>query len=315
MIHREASAPRVCAGLIHVNEPTVDAARRGILRQEGVDVSLFEIAGRPQVEAHAALYRELDVRSDEVDAAVKVDGDMVIVEPRLFAAAVSLLESFPSVGVLSIGVDDWFSGERIDGMVIWRGGTRWLDGPQAWRPDKVTTSAQHLERIVQFDRPMVLHGHNPTPHQAARYGLHRGMKAVRTGSPKRIEEVRALARYAATDPHPRRMLALAGALRGMRRPDEAVRLMNHADLGSTLSELERSAAGPRLLAQVQRATRQAERRNGLRPSREGVRFARLANGRRESSSCSASGDATDHGNRGLAGASPYELHFRTALRG
>jgi len=247
-----AARPKVAVGFIHVGEPTVSSARDAILSQVGVDVTLLEVAHMPQLEAHTELYRQLDAVSESCALLAKVDGDMVIVAPRLFSAAIAVLDAFPDIQVLSIGVDDWFSGSRIDGMVIWRGGTRWLAAPEDWRPDKVRTTATRLVRIVHSERPMILHAVNPTPDQAIRYGIHRGIKAARTRDDSRIENAREFVRHTRSDPHPLRLLAVAGMLEGLTRPEESVRLMSSNESRHSLPELDTASRKGRLLGAVER---------------------------------------------------------------
>lgn len=256
--------PRVTVGFVHVGESTVDVARERILAQEAVDVHLTEIAHLPQLEAHASLYSRLDSESETSDLLVKVDGDMVIMSQRLFAAAHAVLDAFPDVDALSIGVDDWFSRERIDGLVVWRGGVRWLGEPQDWRPDRVPTTAGRLVRINEFVGPVVLHAPDPTADQAFRYGLHRGLKAARTGSEKRLNEAHAFVRSTEREPHPMRLLAVAGMIEGLRRPLDSVRLMSTESARDIVVTLDGVADPMRLLETADRELRRHRRRGGVR---------------------------------------------------
>ena len=241
---------RVHVGLIHVHEPTVEAARAAVVAQRGVRTTISEIADLPQLEAHQSLYAALDAATLENDLLVKVDGDMVIKHPHLFGAVAQLLADHPEVDRIAIGVNDWFSGRAIDGMVFWRGGVRWVGAPDPVRMDHVETTVRDSLRIVNHQLMLVSHGSSPTEQQAIRYGIHRGRKARLSMTRIRISDATEFVRFAGTDPHPRRLLAVAAVEHGLRSPDAAAALME----GSVPTEAARRLAARSFDADLVAAT-------------------------------------------------------------
>lgn len=206
---RETVRPSVLIGMLHVGEPSVPRVRDLIRAQQDVDVELLEIAHLPEREAHARLYAAFDTADPRHDALVKVDADMELVEPRLLHAIAVLLRDNPPLDHVVVGVDDWFSGERILGLSSWRNGVRWTSPPPELFTDLPTSTARTKLKAIDIGRTLVVHAADPTDVQAARYGLHRGLKAVATGKASRIARLVDVVDHAATSPARGRLLAVA----------------------------------------------------------------------------------------------------------
>lgn len=241
---------KVLVGFVHIGETTVERVRESISAQRDVDLEVFEIAGLPQVEAHRQLYAGFDLRSTDVDLMVKVDGDTELLEPRLFRVMVDFLALHPDVDLLSVGVDDWFSQERIHGLAAWRGGVRWLEEPDGLFPDLVRTTERASFKILDCGRPLVLHGEEPTLSQAARYGAHRGLKSAATRKPQRIERTIRFAERAAEAPHPARLVALAAVDVALTRPERAMAWTSGEIASEDLADLAARGQDPALAARV-----------------------------------------------------------------
>lgn len=235
----EPTSPRVLAGFVHIDEATVEDARQAITRQIGVAVELLEVARLPQWDAHRTLYRGLDSRSQEFDVLVKVDGDMIVRDSLLFAAVARMFRELPEVDQIGISVTDWFSGGPITGISFWRRGVRWIGDPDRIRSDVIRTSVKNSLRIHDHGLHLVDHGSRPTREQAVRYGAHRGMKARLALSKVRISDARAFVEYAGRAPHPRRLLAVAAAERGLEDPAAAEPLMMRQAPSDEIALLER----------------------------------------------------------------------------
>ncbi len=201
--------PSLLVGMLHVGEPSVARVRERIRAQQDVDVELREFAHLPEREAHARLYATFDAADERHDALVKVDADMELVEPRLLHAIATLFVRHPGLDHVLIGVDDWFSGRRIQGMSAWRRGVRWTSPPPDLFTDLPTNTVRTKLKLMDVGLPLVLHATDPTDEQAIRYGLHRGLKAVATGKSSRIERLLNVVDHAAAAPERGRLLAVA----------------------------------------------------------------------------------------------------------
>ena len=243
--------PSVLVGMLHVGEPSVDRVREHIRAQVGVDVELLEIAHLPEREAHERLYRAFDIADARYDALVKVDADMELVEPRLLRAIGLLFRRHPDLDHLILGVDDWFSGRRIQGMNAWRRGVRWTSPPPELFTDLPESTARTKLKVMDAGRPLVLHAADPTDEQAARYGLHRGLKAIATGKASRIGRLLEVVDHAARAPERGRLLAVAAIGLSLSDAAQARELLDAArDDGADLSALRARVEDPGLCAEV-----------------------------------------------------------------
>lgn len=246
--------PTALVGLMHVNEPTVARARQSAITQRGVKTEVFEVEGLGEWAAHSELYRRFTERTDEFDILLKLDGDMILAEPWLLRAGYALFTSLPEVDQLSIGVDDWFTLERIDGMSMWRGGVRWEGEPDRIRPDLIRSTSRGSTLILDIGTPLVLHGMEPTADQALRYGAHRGVKARATLKRIRLERARAFAVATMQEPHPMRLLALAAMDIALRDVERGTLLVEGLRDEAVVQELEQRsrdpALGPEVLRQI-----------------------------------------------------------------
>lgn len=206
------AAPSVLVGMLHVGEPSVLRVRERIHAQRDVRVELQEFAHLAEREAHAHLYAAFDAADEQHDALVKVDADMELVEPRLLHAIAMLFVRHPDLDHIMIGVDDWFSGRRIQGMTAWRRGVRWTSPPPELFTDLPTNTSVTKLKLMDVGRPLVLHANDPTDEQAIRYGLHRGLKALATGKASRIARLADVVDHAAEAPERGRRLAVAAIL-------------------------------------------------------------------------------------------------------
>jgi len=243
--------PRVLVGMLHVGEPSVARVRALITGQADVDVELLEIAHLPEREAHAQLYAAFDAADERFDAVVKVDADMELIEPRLLHAIAVLFRRHPALDHILLGVDDWFSGQRILGMTSWRQGIRWTSPPPELFTDLPTNTARTELKLLDPGRPLVLHAADPTDEQAARYGLHRGLKAMSTGKASRIARLGDVVEHAVHAPQRGRLIALAAIALALEDGAAGQRLLGelHADAPG-LRELVTRADDPQLVART-----------------------------------------------------------------
>ncbi len=202
---------RALAGILYVGETSLPRALACLDQQQGVELRTVMIGHHPFADAHRHLYRTFDERRREHDVLVKVDADMEIVEPRLLHALGAIFERYEPLDQVIIGVDDWLSGERINGMQAWRNGTRWRSAPSALFADLPETSARTKLKVLDPPYPLVLHATSPSAAQSLRYGAQRGLKVVETLKRSRLDRMESFVRFAAANPAPERSLAVAGA--------------------------------------------------------------------------------------------------------
>lgn len=131
MTHRDSDAQlaRVLALILHAGEPTLSAAIRGINSQEGVSTRYMVWGNFSEQEAHRRLFRAVWAERDKYDFFAKVDADMELLHPQLLLAATKTLDRYPTLGGVTVWVDDWITQERIEGFHVWRTGARWFRRP------------------------------------------------------------------------------------------------------------------------------------------------------------------------------------------
>ena len=253
-----SSRPAVLVGVLHVDEPSLPRVRERILAQVDVDVTLVEVANLPERAAHARLYELFSTAGPEHDALVKVDADMELVEPRLLAALGSLFRRHRGLDHVIVGVDDWFSGRRIQGMNAWRNGVRWTAPPPELFTDLPDNTVRTKLKVMDVGRPLVLHAADPSDLQAVRYGLHRGLKAVATGKASRLSRLVDVVDHAAAEPARGRLLAVAAIGLALRDDGAARTLLDATQHDATpsgtagVATLSDEVADPDLCGRVRR---------------------------------------------------------------
>jgi len=201
--------PRVLVGTLHVGEPGLAAAVGSAESQHGVQVTMSLIGHLPKWEAHDELFRRFTTLGHGYEVLAKLDADMEIVHPRLLAAVAVILRAEPEVDEIVLGVDDWLSGKRMQGIRFWRGGVRWDAPPPDLFTDLAPSSARKRWSWIDTGIPLVVHAEDPSDLQALRYGAHRGLKAVSTRKGSRLHRLEEFSRFAVANPDPQRLLALA----------------------------------------------------------------------------------------------------------
>lgn len=206
---------RVLAGVLHVGEPSLPRTIASLESQVGVVVDLYVIGHQPKWEAHRQLFERFDSDDGAHDVLIKVDADMDLVHPALIRSIGQMFGRFPHIDQAVIGVDDWFSGERIMGLTAWRGGTHWTSPPPELFTDLATSTSRGKFKIIDPGFPLVVHGADPTEDQALRYGAHRALKAAATRALSRLNRLDHFARFAVDQPLEGRLIALAAAERSL----------------------------------------------------------------------------------------------------
>lgn len=137
----------------------------------------FVLEGLAKREAHDALYGTFMARAGEFDLFMKVDADMVIENPSLFAQIVDRFSAAPEMHMLTIAVHDYFSDTLIDGMHTFRSTVKWPLSTDIVYTDRHPVQRKHRVIDTSDLAPAAIHCKNPSPFQAFHYGMHRGVKA------------------------------------------------------------------------------------------------------------------------------------------
>ena len=149
---------------------------QGLERQTYREFEHFVVAGLPKREAHDRLYGTFMARAAEFGVFVKVDADMVIENPNLFAQIAERFRADSEIDLLTIPVCDFITDRLIDGMHAYRSSVRW-----PLRDSEVFTDRhpvpEHRRTYDHALAPAAIHCGNPAPFQAFHFGLHRGVKA------------------------------------------------------------------------------------------------------------------------------------------
>lgn len=169
---------KVLVGTLYSGENEYEECLAAIRSQSFQNFDHLVIKDLPELEAHNKLYKTFIDQADKYDLLIKVDADMVLCSPNLFENIVKKMMECPKIDVFSIAVQDFFSGELINGLNTYRNIVRWdfqrntvfVDIPEV--PNEKTLFDQ---RVLA---PAAIHCKNPSKIQAFRYGLHRGLKSI-----------------------------------------------------------------------------------------------------------------------------------------
>lgn len=169
---------KILVGTLYSGENEYEECLAAINNQTYKDFDHIVIKDLPELEAHNKLYKTFIEHADTYELLVKVDADMVICSPNLFAEIIKVMMDRPDIDVYSIAVQDFFSGILINGLNTYRNTVQWdfqrntifVDIPEVTR-EKTFYDQEELA-------PAAIHCKNPSKIQAFRYGLHRGLKSI-----------------------------------------------------------------------------------------------------------------------------------------
>jgi len=221
--------PRVLVGTLHTIENELDRCTASILAQRGCHVEHFVIEGESKRVAHDELYRTFMRRAGEFDLFVKVDADMVIQSPSLFARIAERFGQDPTIDQLEIAVHDFFTDGHVMGLNSFRNTVRWPERGSSLFTDATPVPADRHAQDHDHLAPAALHCPDPTAFQAFHFGVHKALKlleAVAEGRSRRVQRhwhnMEATWRHFLRRGDPRLGLASLGselALRGLFRPE------------------------------------------------------------------------------------------------
>jgi hypothetical protein len=138
------------------------------------------IKNLPNEDAHKTLYKSFMNKVEEYDLLIKVDADMVLCSRTLFEDIVDRFESDPVLAWLSIAVYDFFSGQLINGLNSYRNTLKWSFNDNTLFVDMPDNfEGTHIHDKTEL-APAAIHCKNPSNFQAFHYGVHRGLKSLRS---------------------------------------------------------------------------------------------------------------------------------------
>ena len=178
---------RIFIGTLYTIENEYEECVQSIHQQSFHNFDHFIFLYLPNKEAHYQLFKTFIDQCDKYDVLVKVDADMVLSRPTLFAEIVQELEANPWAEVFSIAVHDFFSDQLIWGLNAYRNTVRWnfdKDTLFVDRPD--VPSGKYLTNNSDL-APAAFHCINPSPYQAFHFGVHRGLKVIQPGQTEQNE--------------------------------------------------------------------------------------------------------------------------------
>ena len=168
-------------GTLYSHENEYEACVAALYGQTGCAWEHLVIANQPNKQAHDSLYAAFMARADEFDCFVKVDADMVLYQPDLFARIAQVFTARPQIKDLEIAVFDFFSQHLSWGLHAFRSGVRWIASSENLFVD--TCPLAEFERLRDDAdlAPAAAHCPNPSPFQAFHYGVHRALKLIQPG--------------------------------------------------------------------------------------------------------------------------------------
>ena len=169
---------RILVGTLYSGENEFEECLAAIHSQIGVDFEQLIIENKPELEAHRLLFTSFLERAAEFDLLVKVDADTVLGSPELFGRISDRFEAEPTLEVLSIGLQDFFTGKLINGLQTYLNTTRWNLEKDTVFPDIPLLDLNRYHYDVSELAPAGMHSPNPSVLQAFHYGVHRGLKSI-----------------------------------------------------------------------------------------------------------------------------------------
>lgn len=178
-----ATFMKLLIGIMYCFENEFGQCIKAIKDQTYRDFDTFVIKRRPNKEAHDLLYRTFMEKNSQYDLFIKIDADMVLARPTLFAEVVEYFQQHPEVDNLQIALDDFFCDRRIYGLHVYGPRYRWKHDQEQIFVDRRSASDSFLMISDNEElAPAAFHCPNPGCFQSYHYGLHRAVKIMQHGA-------------------------------------------------------------------------------------------------------------------------------------
>ncbi len=172
----------VLVGTLYSSEHELDRCVDALQNQHHCHRSHFIIEHMAEKAAHDQLYSRFMHNAGEYDLFLKLDADMILIDPGKLGAAVALFDESPELDHAVFTVQDWMTDSEIVGIHIYRNRVRWTRQQDVLfcdTPPDVTGERRFITRGAPS--PLAVHSPDPNPAQAFHHGLLLGLKAFQTG--------------------------------------------------------------------------------------------------------------------------------------
>ena len=168
----------IFVGTLYSGENEYDECLNSIQNQTYQSFTHFIFKNLPNKEAHYSLFNAFKEKADDFDILIKVDADMVLCSNDLFTNIVLKLTKNPNIGVLSIAVNDFFTGRLINGLNTYRNSVHWNFEKKTMFVDIPEVDSSKYYYDLNELAPAAIHCKNPSSYQSFHYGIHRGLKSL-----------------------------------------------------------------------------------------------------------------------------------------
>jgi hypothetical protein len=175
---------RVLVGILHCIEQEKDLCLASLAQQQPGGHRHFVITGRPNREAHTQLYRTFMRHAGSVDLFLKLDADMVLCRPDFIRKACQCFLEDPELDDLEVAVDDFFTGQLVFGLHVYRSRVVWSEFEERTFVDLgISARKRRLDNTELA--PAALHCPDPGRFQSYHFGLHKAVKVLQRESLRR----------------------------------------------------------------------------------------------------------------------------------
>ena len=175
--------PTLMIGTLTTDENELVECRRSVGRQTYKPLDHLVIAGQAKKQAVATLLQRF--RESDFDYMIKVDGDVVLLDPTFAERAVGILEANQHIDLLQMAILDYFSGAPMQGINAYRRSVEWRQERQnaLFTDRSFVPKTKRLVTWAPFARSAI-HSPNPSSFHAFHFGVHRGLKVLQPGQEK-----------------------------------------------------------------------------------------------------------------------------------
>ena len=176
-LKRQASCPKLMVGTLYSGENEFSRCKRSIQSQTYTNKKHVVIPGLGKKESVNTLMKTF--LTSDCDVLVKVDADVVLTNDHFLERLMEIFRENDSITMVQAAIQDFFSGDNIQGINAYRKPFNWDDNSQdVLFTDKVNIPAS--QRLVVWSTFVndAVHAPAPTAFQSFHFGVHRGLKVI-----------------------------------------------------------------------------------------------------------------------------------------
>lgn len=170
--------PHILIGTLYCGENEFEALKGSLKEQTYPHWEHVVHKNLPNKEAHDRLYRTFMDEQDDFDLFMKLDADMVFRTEEGLRRIVDLFQETDELDHLTLAVRDWYSDSLIEGVHTFSDRARWETGDESRFVDPSPIIPGQHQKLWTNPAPAVDHSPDPSPRQAFRFGVHRGLKVL-----------------------------------------------------------------------------------------------------------------------------------------